>query len=128
MATYISRPGDRQSFPGAAGMNTSASRNRLVKFDANGRVTHTTDNDDVVIGVVVDPAINADAGSEVGVITGGMVELVTGSAAAIAVGDNLEPAANGTTVVKGTAASTDRLIALGASSAVGTTIKAFLVG
>ena len=128
MATYVSRPGDRQSFNGAAGMNTSASRNRLVKFNSSGQVTHTTANADIVVGSVVTPATNADEGSEVGVITGGMIEVVTGSAAAIVVGASLQPAADGKVVVKSTPAATDRLIALGASTAADTTIKAYLVG
>ena len=128
MSTYISRPGDRQSFNGGAGMNTSDSRNRCVKFDGSGNLVRTTDADDVMIGVVVTPATNAEAGSEIGIITGGMVQVVTGSADAVAVGGSLSTAADGKVVAKAAQAIGDRLIALEASSAEDTTILAYFVG
>jgi len=109
----------------AAGMHTDDAAYILVKVGSDGNVSAATAAADPFVGVTRGPAMTAEAGSAIEVRQSGVVT-VRAHATGISAGDSLQPAAQGRVAKKGTAAVTDRLVAIEAGGAVGNTFLAVL--
>ena len=106
-------------------MNTEGSAYLVVVVNSAGNVEAATSATSPFVGVTRGPAMTAEAGSAIEVRQTGVVT-VRAHATGIAAGDSLQPAANGRVAKKGTAAATDRLVAIEAGGAVGNTFLAVL--